>query len=240
VTHAIDSHVVVCYFAGAALRASLPPGQVLPQFWVIREPPPGQPQTAQRTLRSSILYDSEEAPPYQSANTKALMGDSNQPVNAPTSPHENHTFHRNRRRGAPGQGMRAAQNGSVRGAGFRGGRSDRGTRGRGQPNHNSVPSSNGALGPSNRRPPGFSPDAVNGVVDAHLGQDKGVQETPSNSSENVVDDSPEGDVCFICASTIEHTSIAPCNHQTCHICSLRLRALYKTRACAHCRVSENL
>jgi hypothetical protein len=45
------------------------------------------------------------------------------------------------------------------------------------------------------------------------------------------------EVCFICASPIEHVSIAPCNHQTCHICSLRLRALYKTRACAHCRVS---
>jgi hypothetical protein len=45
----------------------------------------------------------------------------------------------------------------------------------------------------------------------------------------------EGEECFICASPIEHTSIAPCNHQTCHICALRLRALYKTRACAHCR-----
>jgi E3 ubiquitin-protein ligase ZNF598 len=33
-------------------------------------------------------------------------------------------------------------------------------------------------------------------------------------------------------------SIAPCNHQTCHICSLRLRALYKTRACAHCRTES--
>jgi len=45
----------------------------------------------------------------------------------------------------------------------------------------------------------------------------------------------DAEVCFICASPIEHISIAPCNHQTCHICSLRLRALYKTRACAHCR-----
>jgi hypothetical protein len=31
-------------------------------------------------------------------------------------------------------------------------------------------------------------------------------------------------------------SVAPCNHRTCHICALRLRALYKTKACAHCRV----
>ena len=45
----------------------------------------------------------------------------------------------------------------------------------------------------------------------------------------------EAEVCFICASTVIHNSIAPCNHRTCHICALRLRALYKTRACAHCR-----
>lgn len=48
----------------------------------------------------------------------------------------------------------------------------------------------------------------------------------------------EREVCFICASPIDHISIAPCNHQTCHICALRLRALYKTRACAHCRVGQ--
>jgi len=45
----------------------------------------------------------------------------------------------------------------------------------------------------------------------------------------------EAEVCFICASSVVHNSVAPCNHRTCHICALRLRALYKTRACAHCR-----
>lgn len=48
----------------------------------------------------------------------------------------------------------------------------------------------------------------------------------------------EADVCFICASPVVHSSVAPCNHRTCHICALRLRALYKTTACAHCRVSS--
>ena len=47
----------------------------------------------------------------------------------------------------------------------------------------------------------------------------------------------EAEVCFICASPVVHNSVAPCNHRTCHICALRLRALYKSRACAHCRVS---
>ena len=51
------------------------------------------------------------------------------------------------------------------------------------------------------------------------------------------EDDVDAEVCFICASTVVHNSVAPCNHRTCHICALRLRALYKTRACAHCRVS---
>lgn len=45
-------------------------------------------------------------------------------------------------------------------------------------------------------------------------------------------DSP---VCFICADPVIYSAIAPCTHTTCHICALRMRALYKNRACAHCR-----
>ena len=44
------------------------------------------------------------------------------------------------------------------------------------------------------------------------------------------------EICLICASPVVHLSIAPCSHKTCHICSLRMRALYKSKACAHCRV----
>lgn len=50
----------------------------------------------------------------------------------------------------------------------------------------------------------------------------------------------DAEVCFICASPVVHNSVAPCNHHTCHICALRMRALYKTRDCAHCRVSPLL
>lgn len=49
-------------------------------------------------------------------------------------------------------------------------------------------------------------------------------------------DDDDGEVCFICANPVAHHSIAPCNHTTCHICGLRMRALYKTKDCAHCRV----
>ncbi|VBB81183.1 Putative zinc finger protein [Podospora comata] len=50
------------------------------------------------------------------------------------------------------------------------------------------------------------------------------------------DDNAE--TCFICANPITHFSVAPCNHTTCHICSLRLRALYKSKDCPHCRTSS--
>lgn len=59
----------------------------------------------------------------------------------------------------------------------------------------------------------------------------------STKDQDDREDDVEAEVCFICASTVVHNSVAPCNHRTCHICALRLRALYKTRACAHCRVS---
>ncbi|KAF7553338.1 hypothetical protein G7Z17_g3723 [Cylindrodendrum hubeiense] len=49
------------------------------------------------------------------------------------------------------------------------------------------------------------------------------------------DEEDEDEVCFICANPVAHHSIAPCNHTTCHICGLRMRALYKTKDCAHCR-----
>ncbi|ETS88282.1 hypothetical protein PFICI_02110 [Pestalotiopsis fici W106-1] len=51
------------------------------------------------------------------------------------------------------------------------------------------------------------------------------------------DDDVEAEVCFICASPVIHQSVAPCNHRTCHICALRMRALYKNKECAHCRTA---
>ncbi|PTB39109.1 uncharacterized protein TrAFT101_008093 [Trichoderma asperellum] len=51
----------------------------------------------------------------------------------------------------------------------------------------------------------------------------------------VDDGDDDAEVCFICANPVAHHSIAPCNHKTCHICGLRMRALYKVKDCAHCR-----
>ncbi|CUS14537.1 unnamed protein product [Tuber aestivum] len=49
---------------------------------------------------------------------------------------------------------------------------------------------------------------------------------------------PDSSICFICADPVKYSSIAPCNHVTCHICALRMRALYKNKACAHCRTES--
>ncbi|EME39324.1 hypothetical protein DOTSEDRAFT_179814 [Dothistroma septosporum NZE10] len=55
-----------------------------------------------------------------------------------------------------------------------------------------------------------------------------------NAGEDV-----EAEVCFICASPVSYNCVAPCNHRTCHICSLRMRALYRSKACAHCRTEAS-
>ena len=47
----------------------------------------------------------------------------------------------------------------------------------------------------------------------------------------------EADLCFICTEPVQLYSLSPCNHRTCHVCSIRLRALYKKKECTFCKVS---
>lgn len=49
--------------------------------------------------------------------------------------------------------------------------------------------------------------------------------------------SDDSDICWICAEKIKYYSISECNHTTCHVCALRLRALYKRQECTFCKVS---
>lgn len=49
----------------------------------------------------------------------------------------------------------------------------------------------------------------------------------------------EGELCFICTEPVTTFAVSECDHRTCHRCSLRLRALYKTHNCAYCKVSLN-
>ncbi|KAK1218754.1 hypothetical protein PQX77_018554 [Marasmius sp. AFHP31] len=42
-------------------------------------------------------------------------------------------------------------------------------------------------------------------------------------------------VCWICAEPVKYYSVSDCNHRTCHVCALRLRALYKKKDCTFCK-----
>ncbi|TQS38920.1 hypothetical protein Golomagni_00567 [Golovinomyces magnicellulatus] len=62
--------------------------------------------------------------------------------------------------------------------------------------------------------------------------------TPSGeSSSGKPVDAPSNDTetCIICASEIIHESFGPCNHRTCHVCSIRMRVLFKDKTCTLCR-----
>ncbi|PWN28329.1 hypothetical protein BDZ90DRAFT_270655 [Jaminaea rosea] len=62
-------------------------------------------------------------------------------------------------------------------------------------------------------------------------QDKGKQVAAAEDEED------EEDLCWICAEPAKLYSVGPCNHRTCHICAIRLRALYKVRECTFCKAS---
>ncbi len=43
--------------------------------------------------------------------------------------------------------------------------------------------------------------------------------------------------CIVCCEGINHFSVGGCNHRhVCHLCSLRMRALYKNNSCSFCKV----
>lgn len=60
--------------------------------------------------------------------------------------------------------------------------------------------------------------------------------TTTSTAPSVAEDGAEHS-CFICTENIVIFAVSDCNHRTCHLCSLRLRALYKTKNCAYCKVT---
>lgn len=57
-----------------------------------------------------------------------------------------------------------------------------------------------------------------------------------STAEETVNSSDETDICFICAEKVKYYSVSECNHRTCHVCALRLRALYKKKECTFCNL----
>lgn len=110
----------------------------------------------------------------------------------------------------------------TRGSGRRGGRG-RGGKGGNQNNRGSgrnTPRNNGhkadIVTPPQKdaEPPATTPQAL-------------VEETTAKDSDEAI--------CWICAEPVKYYSISECNHRTCHVCALRLRALYKKTNCAFCK-----
>ncbi|RXW12973.1 hypothetical protein EST38_g12882 [Candolleomyces aberdarensis] len=52
-------------------------------------------------------------------------------------------------------------------------------------------------------------------------------------------ESGDSEVCWICAEPVKYYSVSECNHRTCHVCALRLRALYKKNDCTFCKEPQN-
>lgn len=153
-----------------------------------------------------------------------------------TTPPNRGRGNRGRRGGGGGAGgaettLSSANTTSRQNRGNRGQNKGRGARGGGQRRGGTTnqPHTGGSEHDGGGEPPGPNPQSIGTSGDRLTGDAKRTQ-----GEEGAAED--DGDVCFICATKVDHTSIAPCNHHTCHTCSLRLRALYKTKACAHCRV----
>ncbi|CAN8099731.1 unnamed protein product [Discula destructiva] len=130
----------------------------------------------------------------------------------------------NRQRGDGQRGRGRGNRGPGRGGGR--GRGDgatagphRGGRGRGRGGNNAHPSAS-----DENDGPRLAPAAREAIL------------RPRATAEAEADDN-DSEVCFICANPIQHHAVAPCNHVTCHICALRMRALYKNKDCPHCRTA---
>ena len=111
---------------------------------------------------------------------------------------------------------------SRRGAPSRGG--NRGRGGHRGSNHRGARTNTKAL---DSKPPTVVPDEKEGDVAA-------VSVADEQSAEDARD---SDDVCWICAEPVKYYSVSECNHRTCHVCALRLRALYKKTDCAFCKAS---
>lgn len=132
-------------------------------------------------------------------------------------------------------GVNSGRGRGGRGRG-RGGRGGRGNRDR------TSSQSHPTAAPSDQDPTPAPPPPQPGG-DASLGgrlPKDAKANTEGDATGDAVTDDGEGEICWICAAPRQIWSVAPCNHHTCQICTLRMRALYKSKACAHCRTEYPL
>lgn len=108
---------------------------------------------------------------------------------------------------------------ATRGRGGSRGRGGRNGRNRGRGRYHAVEGKQESQGEQRSKD--------NGTVDAT---------TAAMATTTLEEDPGEDLVCWICAEPVKYWSVSDCNHRTCHVCALRLRALYKKTDCAFCKV----
>ncbi len=113
----------------------------------------------------------------------------------------------------------------------RGGSNNQAARG---PNRNARSNRGGKVNKSDERSAGGRTDVANGrqSVEGEVAQNANTTGSSSQSGGT--------DVCWICAEPVKYYALSECNHRTCHVCALRLRALYKKIECTFCKVYFNL
>lgn len=116
---------------------------------------------------------------------------------------------------------------SSRGQGRRG-------RSRGGNSAQDAPSTN--RGSSNRNSRAKKEKNVNLDNTSPNNQDPAEQESSTIIAAPPSETDGDSDVCWICAEPVKYYSLSECNHRTCHVCAIRLRALYKKTDCTFCKV----
>ncbi|KAG0277736.1 hypothetical protein BGZ96_002729, partial [Linnemannia gamsii] len=84
--------------------------------------------------------------------------------------------------------------------------------------------------------------AATDPIDLQMGKEASANAENSATTTTTTDAADDGveHSCFICTENIVIFAVSDCNHRTCHLCSLRLRALYKTKNCAYCKADQGV
>ncbi|KAF9014196.1 hypothetical protein BDQ17DRAFT_1342259 [Cyathus striatus] len=118
--------------------------------------------------------------------------------------------------------------GQSRGTGRRGGNRGRGGANRGQ---NRAAGRGAKAGGAERT----ATTQTGTVKDKETTASEEAGPVAENKASDEVDADDDTEVCFICAEPVKYYSVSECNHRTCHVCALRLRALYKKTECTFCK-----
>ncbi|KAF8181214.1 hypothetical protein K438DRAFT_1679968, partial [Mycena galopus ATCC 62051] len=112
-------------------------------------------------------------------------------------------------------------------------RSPRGASKRGNGNNNRGRGNNNNRGGARGGKPRQSPQAVDETAPANTQEVAAIAATTTQEEEG--EDKTDGAICWICAELVKYYAVSECNHRTCHVCALRLRALYKKNDCTFCK-----